>query len=163
MVLPIFADFSRLILSECELLGAPLLIGKALDSALAARCSDLSRASDRLRSLSAHDALLILTRSLSAPKLNSGKTVILISLDFSKAFDMVRHQTLFEKLDKMDIDDRIFNWMISYFENRTHSTKFPGSVSDEETINASVVQGSSLGPASYSVAESDLKAKKRLC
>ena len=69
----------------------------------------------------------------------SGKTVILISLDFSKAFDKVRHQTLFEKLDKMDIDDRIFNWMVSYFENRTHSTKFLGNVSNEETINASVV------------------------
>jgi len=70
MVPPIFAGFSRLLPTECELLGAPLLTGKALDSALAARCADLSRASDRLRSLSAHDALLILTHSVSAPKLN---------------------------------------------------------------------------------------------
>ena len=70
MVPPIFAGFSRLLPTECELLGAPLLTGKTLDSALAARCADLSRASDRLRSLSAHDALLILTHSVSAPKLN---------------------------------------------------------------------------------------------
>ena len=91
--------------------------------------------------------------------LRSGKNVVLISLDFSKAFDRVRHQTLFEKMDKMDIDDRIFNWMVSYFEDRKHSTKFLDKVSDEENINASVVQGSSMGPASYSVAESDLIAK----
>ena len=70
MVPPIFAGFLRLLPTECELLGAPLLLGKALDTALAARCADLSRASDRLRSLSAHDALLILTHSVSAPKLN---------------------------------------------------------------------------------------------
>ena len=104
-------------------------------------------------------AALIATIGHVTDLLRSGKTVILISLDFSKAFDRVRHQTLSEKLDKMDIDDRICNWMVSYFEDRKHSTKFLGNVSDEETINASVVQGSSLGPASYSVAESDLKAK----
>ena len=43
--------------------------GSALDAALAGRCSDLARATSRLRLLSAHDALLILTHSLSAPKL----------------------------------------------------------------------------------------------
>ena len=65
---PIFAAFRRVLPTECELLGAPLLRGDALDAAIAARCADLARASTRLRSLSAHDALLILTHSLSAPR-----------------------------------------------------------------------------------------------
>ena len=43
--------------------------GAALDVALATRCADLRRASDRLSLLSAHDALLILKYSISAPKL----------------------------------------------------------------------------------------------
>ena len=66
---PIFAGFRRFSPSQCELLGAPLLRGEALDAALAARCADLARASLRLRLLDAHDALLILTHSLSAPKM----------------------------------------------------------------------------------------------
>jgi hypothetical protein len=65
---PIFSNFRRLSPTNCELLGAPLLRGEAMDAALAARCSDLARASSRLQLLSAHDALLILTHSVSAPK-----------------------------------------------------------------------------------------------
>ena len=40
------------------LLGAPLLLGNAMDSALDSRCDDLDRAISRLKLLSAHDALL---------------------------------------------------------------------------------------------------------
>ena len=32
--------------------------------------------------------------------------MVLISLDFSKAFDRIRHKTLFDKFDKLDIDDQ---------------------------------------------------------
>ena len=49
------------------------------------------------------------------------------------------------------------DWMLSYFENREHSTKFLGSLSTKKSINASVVQGSSLGPCSFSVVAADLK------
>ena len=47
-----------------------------------------------------------------------------------------------------NFENSIFNWMVSYFENRTHSTMFLGNVSGEETINASVVHcaGIELGP-----------------
>ena len=90
----------------------------------------------------------------------SGSVVVLISLDFSKAFDRIRHKTLLDKFDKLDIDDNIYAWLCSYFEDREHSTKFQDQVSNTRTINASVVQGSSIGPGSFSVAASDLKAKK---
>ena len=56
---PRFANFRILSKDACELLGAPLCSGAALDVALATRCADLRRASDRLSLLSAHDALLI--------------------------------------------------------------------------------------------------------
>jgi hypothetical protein len=91
--------------------------------------------------------------------LRSGSVVVLISLDFSKAFDRIRHKTLLDKFDKLDIDDNIYAWLCSYFEDREHSTKFQDQVSNTRTINASVVQGSSIGPGSFSVAASDLKAK----
>jgi hypothetical protein len=106
-------------------------------------------------------AALITTINDVTELLRSGKTVILLSLDFSKAFDRVRHETLFEKYGKLDIVDMIYNWIISYFDDRRHTTKFFGSVSGIQHINASVVQGSGIGPASYSIAESDLKPKKQ--
>ena len=45
-------------------------------------------------------AALINLISIITNLLRSGKTVVLISLDFSKAFDRVKHQTLFQKYSR---------------------------------------------------------------
>ena len=66
---PIFKDFIHLTPTQANLLGAPLLEGPAMDGALTTRCDDLRRATDRLCKISAHDALIILRSSFSAPKL----------------------------------------------------------------------------------------------
>src|ERR1700690_920449 len=66
---PTFKDFIHVPLVEANLLGAPLLDGPAMETALTTRCDDLRRATDRLCKISAHDALVILRSSLSAPKL----------------------------------------------------------------------------------------------
>ena len=91
----------------------------------------------------------------------AGKTAVLLSLDFSKAFDRVKHKALLEKYAMLDLDDCVYNWIVSYFEDRDHVTKFEGSVSGVKRINSSVVQGSGIGPASYSIAESDLQPKRK--
>jgi len=54
---------------EAELLGAPLYAGKKMDDLLENRCSDLNTAISRLSLLSAHDALILLKMSFSAPKM----------------------------------------------------------------------------------------------
>ena len=51
------------------LLGAPILKGPALDSALQIKVDDLTRAVDRLRLVHAHDALVLLKNSLRMPRL----------------------------------------------------------------------------------------------
>lgn len=51
------------------LLGAPLSTGQAMTECLTSRCNDLARAVERLKLVSAHDALALLKNSLSAPKL----------------------------------------------------------------------------------------------
>ena len=53
----------------------------------------------------------------------------------------------------------IFNWLSNYFHDRKHITKFQGVVSSIASINASVVQGSGVGPGSYVVGSSDLHPK----
>jgi hypothetical protein len=91
----------------------------------------------------------------------SSSYVHIIALDFSKAFDTVRHHTLLSKFSRFNIDDNLYNWLVSYFSDRAHSTKIHGTVSPPLAINASVVQGSSIGPTSYVFNASDLKAAIR--
>ena len=83
--------------------------------------------------------------------------VVLISLDFSKAFDTVRHSTLTEKLSLLSMPDSVYNWIVGYFMSHEHCTVFDNSVSSFRSVNSSVIQGSSLGPSSYAVAGSDLR------
>ena len=59
----------------------------------------------------------------------------------------------------MVIPDAVYNWLTSYFDGREHCTKFMNDVSSMKQINSSVVQGSVIGPSSYSIAESDLRSK----
>ena len=91
--------------------------------------------------------------------LKKNDCVILIALDFSRAFDSIKHEKLFENYYKLKLQNKAYNWLLSFFKNRTHSTKFMGLESTELVINSSVVQGSGLGPASYSVAASGLRPK----
>ena len=75
----------------------------------------------------------------------------------ARRFDRVQHGSLLEKFAQLEIPDEVYNWINSYLEGREHVTKHRESTSGRRKINSSVVQGSSIGPASYSVAESDLK------
>jgi len=83
--------------------------------------------------------------------------VIVISLDFSKAFDTVRHSTLLEKLAQLDIPDQVYNWMADFFTGHEHCTVYQGQVSTLKSITASIIQGSGIGPAAYVVTAGDLK------
>ena len=61
-------SFMQMNIEVANLLGAPLLQGAAMDAKLKDLCDNLARASNRLSLISAHDALVILRNSLSAPK-----------------------------------------------------------------------------------------------
>jgi len=82
--------------------------------------------------------------------------VHVIALDFSKAFDTVRHSTLLAKCADLPIEDAVYNWLMSFLDNRTHCTKFTGCISCLRRINASIVQGSGIGPVTYVISASDL-------
>ena len=56
-------------INEASLLGVPLLEGQELDRTLAKCCSELSYAIDKLKTLSSHDALILLRSSFSVPKI----------------------------------------------------------------------------------------------
>ena len=89
--------------------------------------------------------------------LSTNSYVRVTALDFSKAFNIVRHVALFEKLAKLQIPDEVFNWIKSFFKERTQRTTFAGEESDLTELLASIVQGSGIGPACYVVTAGDLK------
>jgi len=73
--------------------------------------------------------------------------VIVISLDFSKAFDTLRHSTLLHKLAQLQLPDHIYNWLNDFFSNNSHCNMFDNQQSSLLDITASIIQGSAIGPA----------------
>ena len=73
--------------------------------------------------------------------------VHVLSFDFSKAFDTVRHASLMSKLAQLALLDGVYDWAVDFFENHAHCTKFDETISAVAVIHASVIQGSALGPA----------------
>ena len=83
--------------------------------------------------------------------------VQVIALDFSKAFDTVRHHTLMEKIAALPLPDCVYNWITCYITGRKHCTKSQGKISAALPVNASIVQGSALGPVAFIINATDLK------
>ena len=106
-------------------------------------------------------ALIALTHQL-IDMLQTEPYVRLISMDFSRAFDTVRHSCLAETLAELPIPDFIYNWVIALLKNRSHCTKFLGKISEFQPISASIIQGSGLGPSNFITLISHLKALNRL-
>ena len=55
--------------------------------------------------------------------------VVVIVLDYSKAFDTVRHYTLMEKFAKMELPDHFYNWLNDFCVSHEHCTVFNGVTS----------------------------------
>ena len=64
---------------------------------------------------------------------------VVIGLDFSKAFDIVRYKTLLEKLACFDLPDCVYNWLVDYFSGYSHCTSYRRHISAIENITASIV------------------------
>ena len=64
-----------------------------------------------------------------------------IALDFSKAFDTVRHANIADKLSNLPIADNVYNWFVNYFSGHEHATLFRGQRSEYCSINAGVFRG----------------------
>jgi hypothetical protein len=67
------------------------------------------------------------------------------------------HDAVSTNLAKLDIPDQIHNWILHHLNNRTHSTRLGKEISTSLPINASVIQGSAIGPFAFTVALSSLR------
>ena len=91
-----------------------------------------------------HNITMLINRV--AHDLNDKKFVAGIFLDLRKAFDVVSHKILLDKLKKLGIKDKVLDWFTSYLDNRQQYTEIGGEASTHRLIDISVLQGSILGP-----------------
>ena len=79
-----------------------------------------------------------------------------LSLDFSKAFDMVDHSVLLRKVSDEPKLRGFAQWLLCYLSGRQSVVRISGSVSGAFPIGSGVPQGSVLGPCLFSVLVGDL-------
>ncbi len=77
--------------------------------------------------------------------MESGDTVYLVFLDFSKFSDSVNHRFLTQKLKAYGYVDNIVNWIESFIHERTFYVSINGIISQSKEAVSGVPQGSVLG------------------
>ena len=81
--------------------------------------------------------------------MNNNEIVGAVLLDLSKAFDLVNHQILKQKLSAYKFSHLSLRWFDSYLSNRFQQAQISGKLSESKEIKAGVPQGSVLGPLLY--------------
>ena len=94
---------------------------------------------------SCQTALITLTEKIYNA-IQTGNLFGLLQLDLSKAFDLVNHTLLLEKLKLYHCNADTICWFESYLKNRLQRVSVKSTLSQPHTIKSGVPQGSILGP-----------------
>ena len=77
-------------------------------------------------------------------------------MDFSKAFDRVKHNLLIQKLTQSPLNPYIVNWYVSFLSDRKQRVVCHNTVCDWKDVNRSTTQGSVSGPYLFNLFLNDL-------
>ena len=74
--------------------------------------------------------------------INQGSLIGAVMVDFKKAFDLVDHAILLEKLKHYKLTNNTISWFQSYLNKRKQKVSLNNTMSDDEVIISRVPQGS---------------------
>ncbi|KAI5643064.1 reverse transcriptase (RNA-dependent DNA polymerase) domain-containing protein [Phthorimaea operculella] len=95
--------------------------------------------------------------------LNDKKHVAMVFVDYSKAFDTLRHSTLIKKLDNSGVRGPLLNWCKDYLKGRSYMVKVGSALSEQVAVTEGTAQGSVLGPTHFLSYVNDIKNLVKSC
>jgi hypothetical protein len=89
-------------------------------------------------------------------ELSDKRSVDIVYLDFSKAFDSISHGKLLHKLSSYGFKYELLDWIKSFLENREQCVLIDDHRSEYRPVTSGVVQGSQIGPLLFIIFINDI-------